>query len=221
MKEEKKKFELGKNLNRGEKFKLGKDDLEAIQVDLNWKSGADLDAVAFLLDDDGVISDDSDFVYYNSNHRCTPWPDAQPSEYDRKMGSKKMWKQDTVPCSKDYAVVGSADDLGDDDEGDEAGETMHVNLSKVRPEITEIVFCVSIYDEDGKTSFKDVRDPQIVITDENTGEVLCQYNLKEHFSSETAVVAGALVLNEEGEWEFEAVGKGYDGGLQTLVDMYA
>ena len=62
---------------------------------------------------------------------------------------------------------------------------------------------------------------RIIITNEETGEELCAYNLKERFSTETAVVAGALVLNRDGEWEFEAVGKGYDGGLQTLVDMYA
>ena len=118
-------------------------------------------------------------------------------------------------------MVGSADDTGDEEGGsEEAGETMHVDLSKVRPEITEIVFCVTIYDEGDKITFKDVREPQIVITNEESGEELCAYNLKEHFSSETAVVAGALVLNEDGEWEFEAIGKGYDGGLQTLVDMY-
>lgn len=220
-----KKFELGKDLSRGDRFNLGKDDLEAIQVDLNWKSGADLDAVAFLLNEDGIIPDDSDFVYYKSNHRCTPWPDSKPAEYDRQeFGSKKAWRDATVPCSKDLAVIGSADDLGDgeeDTDNDEAGETMHVVLSRVRPEITEIVFCVTIYDEDGRTTFSSVRDPQIVITDEESGKVLCKYDLKEHFSSETAVVAGALVLNEDGEWEFEAVGKGYNGGLQTLVEMYA
>lgn len=209
-----KKFDLSK----GEKFQLGKgDELNTIQVDLNWKSGADLDAVAFLLTDDGVIGEDADFVYYKSNHRS--------EEYDRnKFGSKKNWRDNTVPVSADGSVIGSADDLGDGDESDgndEAGETMHVNLSKVRPEITEIVFCVTIYDETGKVSFKNVRDPQIVITDEETDQVLCSYNLKEHFSSETAVVAGALVLNEDGEWEFVAMGKGYDGGLQTLVDMYS
>jgi stress response protein SCP2 len=206
-----KKFDLSK----GEKFSLGKsDELSAIQVDLNWKSGADLDATAFLLTDEGVISADADFVYYKSNNRSEP--------YSReKFGSKKNWRDNTVPVSFDGSVVGSADDLGDDDGGDEAGETMHVDLSKVRPEITEIVFCVTIYDEDSRTTFKDVRDPRIVITDEESGEELCSYNLKEHFSSETAVVAGALVLNEDGEWEFEAVGKGYDGGLQTLVDMYS
>lgn len=198
------------DLSKGEKFSLGKgDELSAIQVELNWKSGADLDASAFLLNDDGVITEDADFVYYKSNNRS--------EAYDRtKFGSKKNWRNCTVPVSFDRSVVGSFDDPG----GEEAGETMHVDLSKVRPEITEIVFCVTIYDEEGKTTFRNVRDPQIVITNKETGEELCSYNLKEHFSTETAVVAGALVLNEDGNWEFLAIGKGYDGGLQTLVDMY-
>jgi stress response protein SCP2 len=203
------------DLKKGEKFSLGKgDELSAIQVDLNWKSGADLDASAFLLNDDGVITEDADFVYYKSNSRS--------EAYDRaKYGSKKNWRNYTVPVSFDGSVVGSHDDLGDEVEGSEdAGETMHVDLSKVRPEITEIVFCVTIYDEKNITTFKNVRDPQIVITNEESGEELCKYDLKEHFSSETAVVTGALVLTEDGEWEFEAIGKGYDGGLQTLVDMY-
>lgn len=205
------KFEL----KTGDKFALGKNsELSSIQVDLNWNAGADLDAVAFLLNEDGVFTEDADFVFYNSNHRSEP--------YDlKKFGSKKNWRNNTVPMSFDGSVLGSADDLGDgDDAGDEAGETMHVDLSKTRPEVREIVFCVTIYDEDGKSTFKNVQDPQIVITNEETGEELCAYNLKEKFATETAVVAGSLMLNEDGEWEFVAVGKGYDGGLQTLIDMY-
>ncbi|MBD5239142.1 MAG: TerD family protein [Bacteroidales bacterium] len=195
------------DLKKGERFSLDKEGLSKIQVDLKWDSDADLDASAFLLGEDGVILDDADFVYYKSNNRS--------EEYDRKQfGSKANWRENTIPVSFDRSVLGSADDLG----GEDAGETMHVELDKVRPEITEIVFCVTIY---GDESFKDVKDPQIVIIDEDSDEVLCKYDLKEHFSSETAVVAGSLVLNEDGEWEFEAIGKGYDGGLQTLVDMYA
>lgn len=211
------------NLSKGEKFKLPKnEELSTIQVNLNWKSGADLDASAFLLNEDGVIAENADFVFYNSNNRCDPdtW---EPEPYDLvKFGSRRCWREKTIPFSFDGSVIGSWDDLGDgdDDGGDDDGEEMHVRLSKTRPEIREIVFCVTIYDENGKTTFKNVRDPQIVITNEETGEELCAYNLKEHFSSETAVVAGALVLNEDGDWEFEAIGKGYDGGLQTLVDMY-
>ena len=195
------------DLNKGDRFSLNKEELSKIQVDLSWDSEGDLDATAFLLGEDGVIGDDADFVYYKSNSRTEP--------YDRqKFGSKANWRNETVPMSKDGSVIGSADDLG----GEDSGETMHVDLTKVRPEVSEIVFCITIY---GNETFKDVKDPKIVITDEENDEVLCQYNLKEHFSSETAVVAGSLVLNEDGEWEFEAIGKGYDGGLQTLVDMYA
>ena len=203
------------DLNKGERFTLNKNTgLSKIQVDLCWKSGADLDASAFLLGEDGVILEDADFVFYKSNFRS--------EEYDRaKFGSKNNWRNETVPVSFDGSVVGSSDDLGDgDDDGEEASETMHVDLDKVRAAVSEIVFCVTIYDEGGSCSFKDVRDPQIIITNEENGEEICRYNLKERFSTETAVVAGALVLNEDGEWEFEAVGKGYDGGLQTLVDMY-
>ena len=92
------------DLKKGEKFSLGKsDELSTIQVDLNWKSGADLDASAFLLNDDGVITEDADFVYYKSNFRSEP--------YDRtKFGSKKNWRDNTVPISSDGSVVGSADD---------------------------------------------------------------------------------------------------------------
>ena len=69
-----KKFDLLK----GEKFSLGKgDELSAIQVDLNWKSGADLDATAFLLNDDGVITEDADFVYYKSNNRSEAYDRAK------------------------------------------------------------------------------------------------------------------------------------------------
>ena len=94
------------DLKKGEKFSLGKsDELSTIQVDLNWKSGADLDASAFLLNDDGVITEDADFVYYKSNFRSEP--------YDRtKFGSKKNWRDNTVPISSDGSVVGSADDTG-------------------------------------------------------------------------------------------------------------
>ena len=203
------------DLNKGERFTFSKSEgLSQIQVDLTWKSGADLDASAFLLSDDGVITEDADFVYYKSNFRSEP--------YDRtKFGSKNNWRNETVPMSSDGSVLGSADDAGDEEDGnDEAGETMHVDLDKIRPGISEIVFCVTIYDEEGKVSFKNVREPRVVITDENSGEELCNYNLKEKFSTETAVVVGALVLSDDGEWEFEAMGNGYDGGLQTLVDMY-
>ena len=37
---------------------------------------------------------------------------------------------------------------------------------------------------------------------------------------EDACVVARFLINDEGEWTFEAMGNGYNGGLQTLVDMY-
>ena len=60
-------------IEKGERFTLDKSEgLEKVQIDLNWKSGADLDASAFLVGADGMIMDDADFVFYNSNRRANP-----------------------------------------------------------------------------------------------------------------------------------------------------
>ena len=187
-------------IEKGERFALDKSEgLEKVQIDLNWKSGADLDASAFLVGTDELEP------FNKVVH-----------------GNKVHWRSVTVPVSADGSVLGSPDDLGDDEEGDEAGETMHVDLSKVSPKVQEIIFCVTIYhgDKNGVT-FGAVREPSITISNEETGEELCKYNLKENFSTETAVEAAKLVCNDEGEWEFEAVGEGHDGGMQTLIDIYA
>ncbi len=109
-----------------------------------------------------------------------------------------------------------------EEEGEDAGETMHVDLSKVNPKITEIVFIVTIYyGDEGGTTFGKVREPFISITNKETGDELCRFDLKDKFSSETAVVAGSLICDENGDWSFEAQGKGYEGGMQTLIDIYA
>ena len=43
----------------------------------------------------------------------------------------------------------------------------------------------------------------------------------ELLTSETAVSVAKLIINEDGDWEFEATGMGHAGGLETLIDIYA
>ena len=133
-------------IEKGERFALDKSEgLEKVQIDLNWKSGADLDASAFLVGADGMIMDDADFVFYNSNRRANP-ETGEVEPFNKAVhGNKAHWRAATVPVSADGSVLGSADDLGDDEEEDESGETMHVDLSKVSPKVQEIIFCVTIY----------------------------------------------------------------------------
>ncbi|KIP55498.1 TerD family protein [Prevotella pectinovora] len=196
------------NLSKGERFKIAKSDgLSKIKVVLDWDSDADLDASTFLCGDEGVILDDAGFVFYNSENREKP--------FDRAVyGNKRRWMAETRPMSSDGAVLGSLDDRDGD-----SGEQIDVNLDKVDPNVCEIVFVVSIHDE-GKT-FGDVEGASISVVNAENGEELCRYELAETFTEETALSVAKLVVNEDGDWEFEAVGVGHVGGLETLIDIYA
>ena len=196
------------NLSKGERFKIAKSDgLSKIKVVLDWDSDADLDASTFLCGDEGVILDDAGFVFYNSENREKP--------FDRAVyGNKRRWMEETRPMSSDGAVLGSLDDRDGD-----SGEQIDVNLDKVDPNVCEIVFVVSIHDE-GKT-FGDVKGAFISVINAENDEELCRYELAEAFTKETALSVAKLVVNEDGDWEFEAVGVGHVGGLETLIDIYA
>ena len=196
------------NLSKGERFKIAKSDgLSKIKVVLDWDSDADLDASTFLCGDEGVILDDAGFVFYNSENREKP--------FDRAVyGNKRRWMEETRPMSSDGAVLGSLDDRDGD-----SGEQIDVDLDKVDPNVCEIVFVVSIHDE-GKT-FGDVNGAFISVINAENDEELCRYELAEAFTKETALTVAKLVVNEDGDWEVEAVGVGHVGGLETLIDIYA
>ena len=196
------------NLSKGERFKIAKSDgLSKIKVVLDWDSDADLDASTFLCGDEGIILNDAGFVFYNSENREKP--------FDRAVyGNKRRWMEETRPMSSDGAVLGSLDDRDGD-----SGEQIDVNLDKVDPNVCEIVFVVSIHDE-GKT-FGDVKGAFISVINAENDEELCRYELAEAFTKETALSVAKLVVNEDGDWEFEAVGVGHVGGLETLIDIYA
>lgn len=196
------------NLSKGERFKIAKSDgLSKIKVVLDWDSDADLDASTFLCGNEGVILDDAGFVFYNSENREKPFDCTV-------YGNKRRWMAETRPMSSDGAVLGSLDDRDGD-----SGEQIDVDLDKVDPNVCEIVFVVSIHDE-GKT-FGDVKGAFISVINAENDEELCRYELAEAFTKETALSVAKLVVNEDGDWEFEAVGVGHVGGLETLIDIYA
>lgn len=196
------------NLSKGERFKIAKSEgLSKIKVVLDWNSDADLDASTFLCGDEGVILDDAGFVFYNSENREQP--------FDRAVfGNKRKWMAETRPMSSDGAVLGSLDDRNGG-----SGEQIDVDLDKVDPNVCEIVFVVSIHDEG--MAFGDVKDAFISVVNAVNDEELCRYELNEAFTEETALSVAKLVVNEDGDWEFEAVGVGHVGGLETLIDIYA
>ena len=83
-----------------------------------------------------------------------------------------------------------------------------------------IAFTVTIYEAESRgQNFGQVSNAYIRIVDEGTGQELIHYDLGEDFSIETAVVVGEL-YKHNGEWKFNAIGSGFQGGLAALCGHY-
>jgi tellurium resistance protein TerD len=117
---------------------------------------------------------------------------------------------------------GSVEHLGDNltGAGDGDDEQIKINLATVPANVSRIVFTVTIYDaETRRQNFGQVNNAFIRIYNEESGEEMLRYDLGEDFSIETAAVFGELYKNN-GEWKFNAIGSGYQGGLAALCANY-
>ena len=120
--------------------------------------------------------------------------------------------------SKDGSVRHTGDNLTGEGEGDD--EQIRIDLSKVPANVERIAFTVTIYDYDvRRQNFGQVSNAFIRIVDESSGTELIRYDLGEDFSVETALVVGELYRNN-GEWKFNAIGSGFQGGLHALCQNY-
>ncbi|MCI6199701.1 MAG: TerD family protein [Succinivibrionaceae bacterium] len=122
--------------------------------------------------------------------------------------------------SPDGAVESMGDDrTGGSSDGDD--ETLNVDLSKVDPRVTEIIFTATIYKAaERRQNFGQVHNSYIRLYNAITNEEIARYDLDEDFSIETAIEFGRI-YRRGSEWRFEALGLGNKGGMQALVDKYA
>ena len=104
--------------------------------------------------------------------------------------------------------------------GQEKKTIYGVILEKINAEIEEITFAVTIHEaEKINANLSNIKNAFIKITNLDTENELVRYELKDNFSRETAVEFGRL-YRKNGEWRFQAVGAGYQAGLQSFVDKY-
>lgn len=117
---------------------------------------------------------------------------------------------------------GAAEHMGDNltGEGDGDDEQIKIDLSKVPENISKIAFAVTIYDAETRMqNFGQIDNAYVRIFNELTGEEILRYDLGEDFSIETAAVFGEMYKNN-GEWKFNAIGSGFQGGLAALCANY-
>lgn len=105
-------------------------------------------------------------------------------------------------------------------EGDGDDEQIVIDLNLIPANVERIVFTATIYDADvRKQNFGQVNNAFIRIVDDLTGKEMVRYDLGEDFSIETALVFGEL-YKRGGDWRFNAIGSGYQGGLAALCANY-
>jgi tellurium resistance protein TerD len=188
------------SLQKGQRISLAKvaPSLVAGFIGLGWDTNStdtggdfDLDVSIFLLGANEKLVSEKHFIFYNNLIS----PDA------------------------DQSIKLLGDNRTGEGEGDDEG--LIVDLRKVPSEIAKIVVTVTIYEADKRhQNFGQVTNAYIRLVDVQTKEEVLRYDLTEDFSVETAVIMAEL-YNKDGEWRINAVGSGYEGGLQSLLDKYS
>ena len=172
--------------------------LTEVFVGLGWDVKAmdtgydfDLDASAFLLGSNEKIISDNNFIFYNN----LTSPDSAKS------------------------VEHTGDNLTGAGDGDD--EVIKINLPKVPAEVQKIVITVTIHDAAKRgQNFGQVENAFVRVVNAQTNQEVIRYDLVEDYSIETALIM-AEIYRKDGEWRLNAVGSGYQGGLQALLDRYS
>ncbi len=187
------------SLKKGQRVSLDKvaPGLTAAFIGLGWDINAtdtgtdfDLDASVFLLNSNEKLISDQHFIFYNN----TTSPDPEKS------------------------VKHMGDNLTGEGEGDD--EVIIVDLRKVPSDVDRIVITVTIHEANKrKQNFGQVSNAFIRLVDVETKDEVLRYDLEEDFSLETALIMTEL-YRKNSEWRMNAVGAGYQGGLQALLNRY-
>jgi len=187
------------NLQKGQRVSLDSSMKHAL-VGLGWDTNRydggqdfDLDASAFLLGANGKLQRDEDFIFYNNLE------------------------------SRNKAVVHTGDNLTGDGDGDD--EVIMIDFTKIPSDVEKIAICVTIHDAEvrrqnfGQVSNAYIRIAKLKDEFDTVGEPVLKFDLEEEFSIETALVV-AEIYKKNGEWKFNAVAAGYQGGLEAIIRSF-
>ena len=187
------------NLSKGQKVSLSKGmsfALVGLGWDINRYDGSadfDLDASAFLLGANGKVRRDADFIFYGNTN------------------------------GENGCVQHTGDNRTGEGEGDD--EQILIDFSKVPADVERIAITVTIYEaEERRQNFGQVSNAYVRLARRSSeydlvGTEELRYDLGEDYSIETAMVVCEL-YRHGGEWKFNAVGAGYQGGLYALCKAY-
>ncbi len=183
------------NLEKKKPFNLSKSvpSLNQVRVGLSWDDdqingkSPDCDASIFMLGENGKISDEASFVFYNNL------------------------------VSGDGSIRHSGDNRTGAGDGDD--ETIDISLAQVNTNCVQILIAITINNTEDGFNFDAVKNPCVKIYNSANNSIICQYNLTESFPGCDALLIGRFFRNGS-DWEFEAMGTAFAGGLEATTNMY-
>ncbi len=119
--------------------------------------------------------------------------------------------------SEDGAIVHSGDNRTGEGDGDD--EELAINLSKVSPSVVQIMLVISIHNKEDGFHFGNVLNSTVRVYNLANGSTLCQYKLAESYNGCDSLIIGRL-YRQGSDWEFEALGLAFEGGLGATVELY-
>lgn len=151
----------------------------------------DLDSSVFMLGSNEKLISDNHFIFYNN----LTSPDSNKS---------------LQHLGDNLTGIGDGDD-----------EVIKINLQKVPADVQKIVITITIHEAQKRgQNFGQVSNAFVRVVNAQTSQEVIRYDLVEDYSIETALIMTEL-YRKDGEWRLNAVGAGYQGGLQALLDRYS
>lgn len=119
--------------------------------------------------------------------------------------------------SGDGAVRHSGDNRTGAGDGDD--EEINISLSQVSNQVVQIIVTITIHNMDAGFHFGNVQNSSVRVYDSSSNEIMCQYQLTESFDGCDSMIIGRFFRNGI-DWEFEAMGQAFQGGLGATVELY-
>ncbi len=168
-------------LSKGDSVSLKKG-LDRVRLSLGWKSGLfksiDCDSGVLVHHDNGRANFKRDMVYYGN-----------------------LWYESG-------GIVHNGDNLvGGDGKG--VNETIDIHLTFLPADVDKLVIVVNIYNAiEQHLNFGKIKRCFMFLTDINTGEELCSYDIAHDMPDAIFMTVGELVRTGSDVWDFRAIGEG-------------
>jgi tellurium resistance protein TerD len=120
--------------------------------------------------------------------------------------------------SADGSVMHTGDNRTGVGDGDD--EQININLSKVSSDVLQIMIVITINNSHEGFHFGNVLNPSVRVYNHATGSTLCEYRLSESFNGCDSLIIGRFYRSGS-EWEFQAMGQAFEGGLGATLELYS